>query len=89
MLSNTHISTIEYRNITDRERYFPYGNFNKDDIRIILEINEEEVIEGEKKIKRLVEPIHSNFSFRPFFCCDVELAKSRRKKTCQKCLFGI
>lgn len=32
MLSNTHISTIEYRNITDRERYFPYGNFNKKDM---------------------------------------------------------
>ena len=79
MLSNTHISTIEYRNIADRERYFPYGNFNERDISIILEINEEEVVKGEKNFKRLEEPIHSNFSFRPFFCCDVELAKIQKE----------
>ena len=80
MLSNTHISTIEYRNITDRERYFPYGNFDERDISIILEINEEEGVKGEKKFKCLEEPIHSNFSFRPFFCCDVELAKIQKEE---------
>ena len=79
MLSNTHISTLEYRNIADRERYFPYGNCNQKDIRIILEINEDEIVEGEQKFRRLFEPINSNFSFRPFFCCDVELAKIQKE----------
>ncbi len=79
MLSNTHISTLEYRKIADRERYFPYGNCNQKDIRIILEINEDEIVEGEQKFKRLSEPIKSDFSFRPFFCCDVELAKIQKE----------
>ena len=45
-----------------------------------MEINEEEVVGDEKKIKCLVEPIYSNFSFRPFFCCDVELAKIQKEE---------
>lgn len=70
LLTPQHCSTLEQRNLSDDDKYFPYGNRTKGDITL-----EAELIDG----NRITEPIECDLSLNPFFCSDVDLQKLQQE----------
>lgn len=74
IFTNTHISTIEQRAISNKEQFLPYGKRNMDEIDIGVEINSQE--NGIYKV--LSSPLYTELNFKPFFCSEFDLLEIHR-----------
>lgn len=64
-----HISTMLQRNIDRSEEYLPYGNFKKNAIKIVLEINEKE----NEEYRVLSELSELGINLSSLFCSEYDL----------------